>query len=442
MPRSLFALLAFVLALIAPAERAAFAADPPGGKAIAVYVEGSGLEGVRAAVVAALAGRFRLIDPGTFTAALTREGARLPIGPSLTKGAGRRNAISSLRNAATASGADAVVVGRILQINRRPFVTLLWIDPRSPEPVLDKDVALAGESDGDAVAGALGPTLDSFAAAAAPAGPASRVPSPDSIGPALVPPGAAPAEARPVDERRPHEPSTAIVVATLAFDLGGRRFEYSDGITRNLPDYKVLGVPLPSIALELYPAAGTRVPFLRDLGLTFHFSDAFELGSRTSTGATVSTGWTRLGGGLRARFRPGGVRGPMIGLQGGVEYLSFTFGGDAHVTKVAPSVKYLALRGGIDVRIPFWRMALLLGGGYDGPLSAGDVHDRFRDPSLGGIDAGAGLAFVLGAGFELRLHGDYTRYFYKFRPVPGDPYVAGGALDELVAFGVGVAYAY
>ena len=34
------------------------------------------------------------------------------------------------------------------------------------------------------------------------------------------------------------------------------------------------------------------------------------------------------------------------------------------------------------------------------------------------------------------------RYFYAFHPVPGDVYVAGGAVDEFLTFGGGVSYAY
>jgi hypothetical protein len=236
--------------------------------------------------------------------------------------------------------------------------------------------------------------------------------------------------------------STAIVIANVAFEIGGRSFEYKDALSPNTSSYSVFGVPMPSVGLEVYPAAGTKIPFVRDLGLTLRFAHAFGISSATEDETSVSTGWTRIGGGLRARFRPGSPKGPVIGVSGGVDFLQFDFDANGAIADSVPSVTYVALRGGVDARIPFWRMALLLDVGYDGALSAGAVHDRFRESSLGGVDFGAGLALTLGAGFELRLRSHYTRYFYKFHPKLGDAYVAGGALDEFLGFGLGVAYAY
>ena len=44
------------------------------------------------------------------------------------------------------------------------------------------------------------------------------------------------------------------------------------------------------------------------------------------------------------------------------------------------------------------------------------------------------------SGLEGRIVFDYERYFYAFQPIPGDAYVAGGALDQF--FGVRLAVAY
>jgi hypothetical protein len=132
----------------------------------------------------------------------------------------------------------------------------------------------------------------------------------------------------------------------------------------------------------------------------------------------------------------------MLGITGGLNFNTFTFDAPGALGDSAPSVTYVALRGGVDARIPFWRMALLLDAGYDGALSAGAVHDRFTGAKVGGLDAGAGFAILIASGFEARLTAHYTRYFYSFDPVPGDPYVAGGALDQLLGLGIGVAYAY
>ena len=41
---------------------------------------------------------------------------------------------------------------------------------------------------------------------------------------------------------------------------------------------------------------------------------------------------------------------------------------------------------------------------------------------------------------ELRLQLEYTRYYYTMNPEVGDPYVAGGALDEFFGSQITVSY--
>ena len=422
-------------------------ADEPVGAPIGIYIEGAEPDLVRAALVAAMAGRFPLIDATTLSQALTREGLRLPVGAALTRTKPSNSAIPKMRNAATAVGADAVIAGRTVQIGGAVTASLIWIDPRSPDPRLVKEVPLTSDAaaNKEAMIKALGAQLDAYYAAGAPLpmakGPVSPAPGGTTVAPPVDP--GAPTEPPPAPPGRQHgEVSTAIVVANLAFELGGRRFDYKDQLSPNTSSYSVLGVPMPSVGIEIYPAGGTTIPFVRDLGLTMSFAHAFGISSATDDGTTVGTGWTHLAGGLRARFRPGSVKGPMIGVDGGIDYLQFNFDASGPITGSVPSVTYASLRGGVDARIPFWRMALLLDFGYDGALSAGDVYNRFKGSSVGGVDLGVGLSLALGAGFELRLRGHYTRYFYKFHPTVGDAYVAGGALDEFLGFGLGVAYAY
>ncbi len=106
----------------------------------------------------------------------------------------------------------------------------------------------------------------------------------------------------PVDPKVVHHArfNDAIVVANLAFELGGRRFDYKDALSPNTSSYSVFGAPMPSVGVEVYPAARTKIPIVRDLGLTMRFAHAFGLSSTTDDGTEVSTGWTRIGGGLRA----------------------------------------------------------------------------------------------------------------------------------------------
>lgn len=199
---------------------------------------------------------------------------------------------------------------------------------------------------------------------------------------------------------------------------------------------------MPAVWGEAYPLAGTAIPVLRDLGVVASYARAVGLQSATKTGAPIGTTWERFAVGLRFRLRTGGTRAPILGLSGKFGLTGFDYDAPADLARELPAVSYEYLRAGLDARIPIWRLALLVDAGYLGALSAGTVYDRFRGAKIGGIDLGVGLAVVIAAGFEARAGATYTRYFSAFSPVPGDSYVAGGALDEFLGLHVGAAYAY
>ena len=435
--RTILAWIAVLTALtIALTPSQAWAAGS--AKTIVVYVEGSDADVARGALVSIVPERLRIIDPSVFSDALGNTGQRGSFGPALTQPKQREKALARLRKAAASVGADAVIAARTKKSTGAGLVVaVLWIDQIPGDLQVDDEVTLPSGS--DAKKAALRKILESHLEQLA--GPKPETKAATTTGPTepTTPP---PPPVDPARVREKNQMSTALFAASLAFEIGGRSFAYSDPITANTRDYDVFGAPMPAATVEIYPAAGTTIPFIKDLGLTGSFARAFGISSATKTGTKLGTTWMRAGGGLRARFRPGSNEGPMLGVTGGLNFTTFTFDAPAALANSAPSVTYVALRGGIDARIPFWRMALLLDAGYDGALSAGTVHDRFSGAKVGGIDAGAGFAILIASGFEARLTGHYTRYFYSFDPVPGDPYVAGGALDQLFGFGIGVAYAY
>jgi hypothetical protein len=98
---------------------------------------------------------------------------------------------------------------------------------------------------------------------------------------------------------------------------------------------------------------------------------------------------------------------------------------------------------GLDARLLLaGRVSVLFGAAYLAVTSPGEIYDRFRKPTVGGVDGDLGFAVALTPGLEGRLTGRYTRYFATFKPRVGDPAVAGGALDEQLEFGLGVRYAH
>lgn len=286
--------------------------------------------------------------------------------------------------------------------------------------------------------------------------------------PSVVEASAKAAKAAPVDEPRSPpaaEPATAeasanvlelgrreaeriaagrtLVAVSLAAGVANRHFRYSDPVGDELPEYRLPVAPMASVGVEAYPAASTRLPFLRDLGLRGHVSRGFAFDSDTPQGVSIETSWTRFGGELRWRLLLPSAHPFELGVMAGADasYFGMTAKGD--VPALLPAARTVSLRFGLDARVLIaWRLSFLAGGGYLATTSRGEIYSNFRNPRVMGVDADAGFAVDLGDGFELRLAGRYTSYWSKFRPQIGDRYAAGGAVDEQLQTSLGVRYAH
>ncbi len=229
----------------------------------------------------------------------------------------------------------------------------------------------------------------------------------------------------------------------LSVDIGNRRFTYSDEVGSSLRPYKLPIAPMASFGLEAYPLATSDVPVLRDLGFRGRFSRAFALDSTTPEGDTIETSWTRFGGEVRERFLIPGRHALEFGAFFGADASYFVMSSKSTVMAVLPSARTVSLRFGLDGRVLVaGRFSATLGLAYLAVTSPGEVYEHFRDPHVAGIDGEVGCSVALIPGLEARLSGRYTRYFATFHPEVGDPYVAGGALDEQLQVGLGVRYAH
>jgi hypothetical protein len=245
---------------------------------------------------------------------------------------------------------------------------------------------------------------------------------------------------------------SAIVIAAVGMEIGGRWFDYSDGVSTDLLPYSGFGAPMPAISAEVYPLAATRIPIASDLGVGLSYAHGFPRKSSTQAYGGIDASWDRVRATLRYRLRiddlpfqerPGNVAtSSILGLTGGIGYERFGFDAKGRIAGEVPDVSYLYLHVGLDGRFPVSSVAALVHASYLGPLSGGAVYDRFRGARVSGIDVGGGLAVKIVAGFELRLTADYMRWFSSFDPKYADAYIAGGARDELLAVHLGGAYAY
>lgn len=428
---------------------AVLAAD---AKSVAVLIEGGGADSVAGEVQGVLPAELRIVDGKEFATALRKAGQSAPMGNTIAiKGALRDRILGRVQKAMEAVGADAAIVGRVRLGRAGREVWLVWVTAGGDVKV-DEAVSLRGGSSDHVTA--MRAALEETAKALVPP------PPPPDPGPALGAGGAGGGKGSDGDKgdgdegdddkespapgkRREHNAGTSLFALTAAFEAGARMVAFTDAISLNIRPYQVIGAPMFHVAGEAYPAAATGIPVLKDIGVAARFSMALGLSSATQDGtSTTSNTWYRFRGGLRWRFRPGSDTGPILALAGDFGVDSFTFGDAGALSGSVPSVEYQYLRAGAEVRLPVGPVAFELSGGYRGLLGIGETGERFTDPQAMAFDAGAGFVVLLPAGFEARLSADYTRVFYAFAPVPGDAYVAGGMVDEMLGARVGVTYVY
>ena len=422
------------------------------GSSIAVHVEGAKAATHEKRLLNAIPEGIEVIDAADWKKAMRRAGVPGRLGQAITSRSMRRELLKVTRRALDKAGVDAVIMARIYTGRGGAKLHLLVIETEG-EPSVDEAIALkSGMSKAEeigAIEALLGPALEHFA----PPPPPEPEPEPE---PEPVKKGDdddGDDDDEPSDFKA-NQPGSELFNLFLGAEFGGRFFDYtaSPANTANTRPYNVFGAPSIHIAGAVYPAAMLDVPIVSDIGVVGMYRHAFGLQSQTERVQPTDpqflfdNSWNAYRVGLRYRHRLGDKDPVVLMLTGQFGGMRFQYEAlnaeSAAIINEVPNVEYQYLRGALDARIPAWRFAFMLGAGYMGPLSAGEVYDRFTSSSVGGIDTHLDIAFVLTKGLETRIGVEYQRFFYSFAPEVGDAYVAGGALDQLLGIRLGAAYVY
>lgn len=290
------------------------------------------------------------------------------------------------------------------------------------------------------------------AAATAPTVKPAAKPERHARAPAPAPTPAAPAAAEPPPTSgaeagalvaRAESPSGSLFEVALDGGIGARKLQYTQPLTGNLPSYSVAAVPWLGFRAALFPFARLRVPVLRDFGAYGDFGRSlYQQSVIAGSMARLNATWTSFDVGARERLRLARRFAPELDVALAYGRVAFDFDQRGQLVADTPSVDYRYVRPALDARVRFGPLTLFAGFGYRAVLSAGYVGSHFPHASVGGIDVGFGAAVSLPRNLVVSLSGQYQRYFYDLRPQPGDPYVAGGALDEFAVGELALAYVY
>lgn len=245
-------------------------------------------------------------------------------------------------------------------------------------------------------------------------------------------------------------------IIQLAVGIRGfsRKFQWNDNLVGpSLASYSLGFGPLVGAHGVFYPAAIFTNGIASHFGLSVRYERSLGIESelRGGMGATgtqkYSTYLQRFEGGLRVHATPG-----IFDLHGEIGYGAHQFVLDEAATLNLPNVdyRYLRFNGGISVSMGS-KLRLDLEMAYLLLTSLGELgSDAWFPKTTGGaVDAELGLAYILGAGFELRGVVGFRRFYFSHHPEPRDPSpggyvypVAGGSIDQYINGGIELGFRY
>ncbi len=210
-----------------------------------------------------------------------------------------------------------------------------------------------------------------------------------------------------------------------------RRVSFRDRLTPSLAGYQSGTRALLRTELNLYPLGHSGLPGVGDIGLFGSYTRSLESRTLTADRALAfSTQEIAWDAGARYRGVIGGQE--RFGLSVAYGSLRNDFSGPRLPGVVLPAGTVQYWRPGISGRLPLPGVVLGAELGYLLLVRQDAVGAVFPRSTSVGADAAVHASMELNQ-FELRLSARYTRLSYSLHPLPYDPYIAGGALDELVA---------
>lgn len=217
-------------------------------------------------------------------------------------------------------------------------------------------------------------------------------------------------------------------------ELYGRHYSYRDDLFEVLRAYDLTATPALTATAEVYPVSARRDP-LAGLGVAARFTHVPTFDTEDVAGSQYESKAQSYVAGARYRIQIARVE-----LAAAVDYGSQSFS----IAPVAdapdpdfPDARYRFVRAGLGGAAPLVAGFALAGGiGYRQVLASGEIEsgDFFPRSSARGIDGELELSYALMLGFDVRAGAALERYGHDLDPEPGDPRVAGGALDQYPRF--------
>ena len=216
-----------------------------------------------------------------------------------------------------------------------------------------------------------------------------------------------------------------------------RRLYFRDRLTPTLAGWQSGALAVGGLSLTAYPATG-KLPVIDDVGAYGWFERSLSSQTLTADGLVAfSTQETAWEAGLRWRAIFSGVERGAITI--GYGNLRHDFSGGRLPGFLLPDGLVQYWKPGFEGRWQLGPVALSLGAAYLAVVRQDFLSAYFPRARKAGVEGSIRASTSFGK-LQLSLVGRYQRYFYALHPEPYDPYVAGGALDELFALDLACGY--
>lgn len=239
-------------------------------------------------------------------------------------------------------------------------------------------------------------------------------------------------------------PRPAALDARLGFAVVGRSFWYTDDLFMQLRPYSLAIAPAINAAVEFYPGAIASRGVASMFGLVADGQFTMLFASTDSQGRSYPTLAYNFNAGARARMWL--LNRIDIGVLLGFSMQNFSINRGAVMLAPAQGIAnttYMGLRAGLTGRAQIIdRLAITAGSTWQYVLTGGEVTsaEYFQRATVMAVDFSLGAAVALAKGLEVRLSADWRRYFFSMNPQPGDPLIAGGAVDDNYGITASIAF--
>jgi len=225
--------------------------------------------------------------------------------------------------------------------------------------------------------------------------------------------------------------------ASISVGSAVRRLYFKDRISPTLVGWQSGALAVGKLSLQAYPSTG-RLLVLDDVGAYGWYARSLDSRTLTADGTLAfSTQEIAWEAGLRWRAMSGGRERGAISV--GYGTLRQDFGAARLPGYLLPAGSIQYWRPGLEGGIALGPVGISLGAAYLLVVRQDFLATYFPRASKGGLEGLLRVSVDVGP-VALTLSGKYQRFFYSLNPQPYDPYVAGGALDELFAVDLACGY--